>query len=368
MLRNIISNMFQDVTSTFAIKLYSLMDIVNFLPYPLNIWDKRIITEDFTGNNNSTKNVDILLGYFILLWAALYLVYEKCLNSLLRRMRIPLTQRYRIIEAIWNCGFCFGSICYVMSIPNENLNFSSHGFNITHKELAIVLHKSFFFHRAGVAIICHSTWIRGLANLLFASFILNMLYQKWCVIENAFLFYRALDIILIDICRILLCTTQVSGKAGKVFAKILFSFHCLNWVYLYVFFVPKLMWPEKVNHMKVDLALWLWFVAECLDSIWLRLCGCGKTAHWLEICLFPPPSQEAIELANIQRRHINSLKKSVNTKSPKKKEFWQALLCAMVIKKKINRIRNAKETNSQCQSNLELISDANDTEIVEEIH
>lgn len=72
--------MSQDVTSSFAIKLYSLMDITNFLPYPLNIWDKRIITEDFIGNNNRTKNVDILLGYFILLWATLYLVYEKCLN------------------------------------------------------------------------------------------------------------------------------------------------------------------------------------------------------------------------------------------------------------------------------------------------
>lgn len=40
----------------------------------------------------------------------------------------------------------------------------------------------------------------------------------------------------------------------------------------------------------------------------------------------------------------------------------------MVIKKKINRIRNAKETNSQCQSNLELISDANDTGIIEELN
>lgn len=72
--------MSQDMTSSFAIKLYSLMDITNFLPYPLNIWDKRIITEDFIGNNNRTKHVDILLGYIILLWATLYIVYEKCLN------------------------------------------------------------------------------------------------------------------------------------------------------------------------------------------------------------------------------------------------------------------------------------------------
>lgn len=72
--------MSQDMTSNFAIKLYSLMDITNILPYPLNIWDKRIITEDFIGNNNRNKHVDILLGYIILLWATLYIVYEKCLN------------------------------------------------------------------------------------------------------------------------------------------------------------------------------------------------------------------------------------------------------------------------------------------------
>ncbi|KAK2585014.1 hypothetical protein KPH14_008540 [Odynerus spinipes] len=339
--------MSQILTSSWAIKLHSLLDIANFLPFPLNTWDKQIMVDDFSKNNDKIKNTDILLGYFILLWASLYLGYEKCLNSLLRRMHVPLTQRNRIVEAAWNCGFCFGSICYIKSMNTKSLNFSSNGWEMSHQELAIVLHKSFFFHRAGVAIMCHSAWIRGLSNLLFASFILNMNQQKWCTIGSAFLFYKAIDIILIEICRILLCATQVIGKAGKVFAKILFSIHCLNWVYLYVFFVPELMlWPGKVNHPRADLALWLWFAAECLDSAWLRLRGHAKTSHWLESCLFPPPSQEAIELANIQRKHRNSLKKTTNTKSSKKKEFWKTLLCAMVIKKKINRIRSAKQNKS----------------------
>lgn len=354
--------MSQAVTHSWAIKLHSLFDIGNLLPFPLHTWDKQVIVDDFAKNDNKIRNLDILLGYFIFLWATLYLVYEKCLNSLLRRMQFPLTQRNRIIEAVWNCGFCFGSICYVKSMNTKSLNFSAHGWDMTHQELAIILHKSFFFHRAGIAIMCHSAWIRGLANLLFASFIINLNQQKWCTIGTAFLFYKAINIMLIDICRILLCTTQIIGKAGKVFAKVLFSIHCLNWVYLYIFFVPKLMlWPEKVNQTRADLALWLWFAMECLDSVWLRLCGCAKMTHWLEICLFPPPSQEAIELANIQKRHRDSLKKTITTVSPKKKELWQTLLCAMVLKKKISKIRNAKidksvstpDSPQACSSDME---------------
>lgn len=356
------------ITNSWAIKLNSLLDIANFLPFPLNTWDERLMVDDLT-NSNRIRNADILLGYFIFLWATLYLVYEKCLNSLLRRMRIPLTQRNRIIEAVWNCGFCFGSICYIKSMPIRSLNFSSRGWNMTHQELAIILHKSFFFHRAGVAVMYHSAWIRGLANLLFASFILNMNEQKWCTTGSAFLFYKAIDIILIDICRILLCATPVIGKAGKIFAKILFSIHCLNWVYLYVFFVPKLMlWPEKVSHARVDLALWLWFIMECLDSVWLRLCRCAKSTYWLEICLFPPPSQEAIELANIQRKHRDSLKKSVGIKAPRKKEMWQMLLCTMVIKKKINKIRNAKMSESALSSDSSSVPDMEELENVKEIN
>ncbi|XP_015180875.1 PREDICTED: uncharacterized protein LOC107068694 [Polistes dominula] len=341
--------MTQYVEASSAMKWHSLMDITNFLPYPLNMWNKIVITEDLTENNNRIRNVNTFLGYFILIWAIIYLAYKKCLNSLLRRMCIPLTQRYRIIEAAWNCGFCFCSIWYIMHMPTKNLNFSLNGWNITHQELAIILYKSFFFHRAGVAIICHNAWVHGLTNLLFASYVLNMLYEKQYKVENAFLFYRAVDIILIDICRILICSSQVIGEVGKLFAKwtatLLFSIHCLNWVYLYIFFIPKMMWPEKV-----DLALLIWFLAECSNSVWLKLCECAKATHWLEICLFPPPSKEAIELANIQKRHQKSMKKSVNVKS-KKNDLAKALLCAMVIKKKIHRIRSEKDTKFQ-QNNL----------------
>lgn len=63
--------------------------------------------------------------------------------------------------------------------------------------------------------------------------------------------------------------------------------------------------------------------------MWFRLLRCGKATHWLEICLFPPPTQEAIELAGIQKRHRDSLKKLVNRTS-KKAELWQTLFCKYV--------------------------------------
>lgn len=93
-------------------------------------------------------------------------------------MRIPLIQRNRIIKAIWNCGFCFGSICYLKSSSIKTLNFFSEERKITHEELGVILHKSFYFHQAGLEILCHGTWIKSWANLLFASFIINPYQEK----------------------------------------------------------------------------------------------------------------------------------------------------------------------------------------------
>lgn len=112
-----------------------------------------------------------------------------------------------------------------------------------------------------------------------------------------------------------------------------------------------MLWPEKSTYMRAEIGLWLWFITECIDSvipsnyyslnsvkeqkliyskfntqIWLRLLGCARAVHWLEISLFPPPTREAIELAGIQKRHRNSLKKVVNRAS-NKTELWQTMLC-----------------------------------------
>ncbi|OAD62188.1 hypothetical protein WN48_07442 [Eufriesea mexicana] len=334
--------MLEETANGWMVGLYSFFEISQFTPIVSNLWDKETSSVQYI-NATKIKKLDVLLGYLILFWVILYLMYEKCLNSLLRRMRIPLMQRNRIIKAVWNCGFCFGSICYLKSPTIKTLNFVSEELEITHEELGVILHKSFYFHRAGIEILCNGAWTKGWANLLFASFIMNSYQKKWCTIVSTFLFYTAVNTIIIDTCRILLC---ISHYSGRKLSKLLFCLHGLSWIYLHALFVPKLMlWPENINYSRMQFGLWLWFTAECLDSVWFRLLGCVKATHWLEICLFPSPTREAIELAGIQKRHRDSLKKLVNRTS-KKTELWQTLFCAVAIKKKIKRIRQAKQSNS----------------------
>ncbi|XP_076687120.1 uncharacterized protein LOC143378897 [Andrena cerasifolii] len=336
--------MLEEVANSWAIGLHTFLDVSQFTPMVSSLWDRETFNIQPL-SDTKVKKSDVLLGHLILFWVVLYLAYEKCLDSLLRRMRVPLMQRSRITEAVWNCGFCFGSICYLKSPSIKTLDFFSGGQSVTHEELGVILHKSFYFHQAGVEIFCRGAWTRGLANLLFASFIMNPYQEKWCTVVSVFLFYKAVDTILINTCRVLLCVSHFSGR--KLLPKLLFCIHCFSWVYLYILFVPKLMlWPEKTNYMRAELGLWLWFIAECIDSVWLRLLGCAKATYWLEICLFPPPTREAIELAGIQRRHRDSLKKLVNRAS-RKTELWQTMLCAMAIKKKIKRIRQAKRNDSE---------------------
>ncbi|CAK9797293.1 hypothetical protein ANTPLA_LOCUS1163 [Anthophora plagiata] len=339
--------MLEGTANGWAMGLRSFLDVSQFTPMVPNLWDKETFNVQYI-NDTKIKKSDVLLGYLILFWGVLYLMYEKCLNSLLRRMRIPLVQRSRIIEAVWNCGFCFGSICYLKSSAIKTSSFFSEERRVTHEELGVILHKSFHFHRAGVEILCHGAWTKGWANLLFASFIMNPYQEKWCTVVSTFLFYKAIDTILVNICRILLC---VSHFTGRKLPKLIFCLHCVSWIYLYTLFVPKLMlWPENMNYTRAQAGLWLWFIAECLDSVYFRLIGCARNIHWLEICLFPPPTREAIELAGIQKRHRDSLKKLVKRTS-KKAELRQALFCAMAIKKKIKRIRQAKQNESASATN-----------------
>ncbi|KAG7202152.1 hypothetical protein KM043_015834 [Ampulex compressa] len=350
--------MFEEVTNNW-IGLHSVFDAGYTALFVPSLWERQGFGTHST-TDTKIKSTDVLLGYVVLFWVVVYLVYEKCLNSLLRRMRFPLMQRNRIIEAAWNCGFCFGSICYLKLSAAKSLSFSFDKREVTHQELGVMLLKSFYFHHAGIQILRHGAWTKGLANLLFASFILNPYRKKWCTVVSIFLFYKAIDTVVINICRILLCIPQFTGRA---IPKLLFWVHCLDWIYLYILFVPKLiLWPGKVDYFKVELGLLLWFVIECLDSIWLKLLGCASAMHWLEICLFPPPTKEAIELAGIQRRHKDSLK------VPKKTELWQTLICAMALKKKIRKIRQAKQNNSESSNEStgpEVVSTDTNEEVVD---
>lgn len=337
--------MYEQAANSWAIGLYSLLDPTKFLPFLPNLWNKQAIGSRYP-SDTKVRDTDVLVGYLILFWVILYLVYEKSLNSLFRRMHFPLVQRIRIIEAAWNCGFCFGSICYMQSSTMQSLSFASHEQGMTYRELGIALHQSFYFHQAGIDILCYGAWIKGCANLLFASFILNPYQQnyRWCTVIGTFLMYKTIDIVIVNVCRILLCILQT---VGRPVSKVLFLLHCLIWIYLYLHYVPtSMLWSEDVKYARTEPGLWLWFAAECLDSVWLRLIGHAKATHWLEICLFPPPTQEAIELAGIHKRHRESLRKCDN-RAAKKVELWQTLVCAMAIKKKIRRIREAKSGTDQ---------------------
>ncbi|RLU23374.1 hypothetical protein DMN91_003578 [Ooceraea biroi] len=333
--------MYEQAASNWAVRLYSLFDPTNFLPLFPNVWNKRVLGSSRYPDDTKVRDTDILVGYLILFWIMLYLLYEKCLNSLFRRMRFPLIQRSRIIKATWYCGFCFGSICYMRSLATQILSFAAHKQGMMYQELGVALHKSFYLHQAGIDILCHGAWIKGCANLLFASFILNPYQQNYrrCMVTGIFLMYKTIDVVMVNVCRILLCILQTILRP---ICKLLFLLHCLIWIYLYLYYVPVFMlWSEEANYTGVEPGLWLWFAIECLDSVLLRLIGHAKATHWLEICLFPPPSQEAIELAGIHKRHRESLKKS-NERTAKKVELWQTLICAMAIKKKIKRIRQTR--------------------------
>lgn len=100
------------------------------------------------------------------------------IQLLFRRMRFPLIQRNRIIWATWNCGVCFGSICYMRLSAIQIQSFAIHEQQITYLEMGIALYKSFYFYQAGIDILYHGSWLKGFANLLFASFILNPYHQK----------------------------------------------------------------------------------------------------------------------------------------------------------------------------------------------
>jgi len=205
-------SMYREATgSNWAVCLYSLFDLTNVWPFfPSNVRNEGALENSRYPDNARVRDTDILVGYLLLFWMMLYLLYETCLNvskaknvniflkthhfhkmtyvhilrsinfmqSLFRRMRFPLIQRDRIIKAAWYCGFCFGSVCYMRSSTVPILGLAAHKQDMTYREIGIALHKSFYLHRAGIDVLCHGAWIKGCANLLFASFVLSPHQQK----------------------------------------------------------------------------------------------------------------------------------------------------------------------------------------------
>jgi hypothetical protein len=79
--------MYEQAASNWAIGLYSLFDPTNFLPFlPNLLWNKQAIGSRYP-NDTKIRDTDVLVGYLILFWVLLYLLYEKCLN-------VSLTNKY----------------------------------------------------------------------------------------------------------------------------------------------------------------------------------------------------------------------------------------------------------------------------------
>jgi len=50
---------------------------------------------------------------------------------------------------------------------------------------------------------------------------------RWCTVTSIFLMYKTIDIVIVNVCRILLCIFQT---VGRPVSKLLFLLHCLTWL------------------------------------------------------------------------------------------------------------------------------------------
>lgn len=71
--------MYEQAASSWVVGLYSLLDPMKFLPFLPSLWDEQAIGSRYP-NDTKVRETDVLVGYLILVWVVLYLVYEKCLN------------------------------------------------------------------------------------------------------------------------------------------------------------------------------------------------------------------------------------------------------------------------------------------------
>lgn len=95
--------MLEEIASGWMVGLYSFFEISQFTPMVSNLWDKETSNVQYI-NTTKIKKSDVLLGYLILFWAILYLMYEKCLNVSFSNL------------------FCTFVMCYVVLI-NEFVNY-----------------------------------------------------------------------------------------------------------------------------------------------------------------------------------------------------------------------------------------------------
>jgi len=73
-------SMYGEAASNWAVCLYSLFDPTNVLPFFPSVWNERALGNSRYPNNARVRDTDVLVGYLVLFWSMLYLLYETCLN------------------------------------------------------------------------------------------------------------------------------------------------------------------------------------------------------------------------------------------------------------------------------------------------
>ncbi|XP_058802282.1 uncharacterized protein LOC131670584 [Phymastichus coffea] len=313
------------------------------LNIPLQLRLRENKKNDFVERGHKV-NETVLLTYMILIWTILYSIYKKCLNVHLRNLGYAFIRRNRISNTIWTCGLNTVIILYTVFLWDTILK----------PELNVIMLKSLYIHYTGIIILINKSWLKGFSNAMLILFVFGISRSSLKSPVTSIFLLTTIDVLILDICKIMYL--KWPQKLHQTYTKTLYIIYCLLWTYLYMVHVPiNLLLPYKYQFIHEQLYLWLWFITQYFSFVLLDLIRNFTSSRLLELCLFPNPSTESIHL----RKIFNSYKEMKNSTGKEsvaaKKELWQTLMCAMTMKKKLNRLRKskqAKEKNLFEQENL----------------
>ncbi|OXU24860.1 hypothetical protein TSAR_016415 [Trichomalopsis sarcophagae] len=316
------------------------------LNIPLHLQLKENEKNDFPENKGHKINEKVLLMYMIILWTILYSLSKKCLNVYFRNLGYALIRRNRIVNVLWSCGFTCVIFLYTVLLWNSLLK----------PELSVIIIKSFYIHYSGI-ILLNNNWLKGFSNIFFMLFIFGIPRQSLQPSVTSIFLLKSIDILILDLCRILYLRWPL--KVKQFYSKTLYIMYCMFWTYLYMVYVPtNLLLSYKYQSKHEKLFLWLWFTTQYLDFVWLDFIRNFNSSHLLDLCLFSSPSAETIRLTKILKAHREIENRKSTETVAVKKELWQTLLCAMTMKKKINRLRKSKQAKAK---GLSVQDDSGDT-------
>lgn len=315
------------------------------------------VIHDFMKRRFIRNETDVFVGYLVLSWSLLFLIYKKWLNKLLRRNYFPLIQRNRIIGTIWDCIFCVVTINYLLF--NIFLSLKS-SMLMKIMKFNFSLYKSFYIHKAGVNIFIFGSWLNGCSDLLFSFFVLHSHTERLNSSICLLLFMKVIDTSILSMCRFLLyCWNK---QIHSLLVTTLLVFHCLTWSYIYIYFVPKyILWESNNKNSSEKIQIWMWYFSECLNSVWLKL------FTGFDVYFFPPLPKESIEFANRISEQKALLKKQPNAQRRRKAEIAKTVTSVIVVKKKLRRMLRAKEAKLGLQSCIEDVKNEKDDDDDEKV-